>query len=120
MGLGGRRKFAGAPDERWAGVGEKPHDSQGNASNGAPRFAHRRLRRKDHRRGVFQSLGRTIGKSFGCPRFSVQALVRAGVFLAEAHYTDIGIPKIVEDALPDFAVTGRSGEYLVSATVAYA
>ena len=56
---------------------------------------------------VFQSLRRKIGKSFVCPQFSIQPLDRAAVFLAEVHDANVGDPKIIEDALADFAVAGR-------------
>ncbi len=120
IGLGGRRKFAGGPDERWAGVGEKPHNSQGNASNGAPSFAQRRLRAEGHRWGVFQISLQNNWKSFGCARFSTWALFGAAVFLAEVHYTNVGEAKVIEYALADVAFTGRSSEHRKITAVAFA
>src|SRR5579863_2642862 len=72
------------------------------------------------RQDVFQSLSSKHWKKFVCPQFSIQPLDRAAVFLAEVHYTNVGDPKIIEDALADFAVTGRSGEYDVGTAVAFA
>ncbi len=47
-------------------------------------------------------------------------LVAAGVFLAESYVTNVGEAKIIENAVPDLAVTGSSGEHCEITTVAFA